>query len=66
MELNSLQNRTAGQEKPPGPPPGGLFLDFFYLLRRLKIPVSITEWLTLMEALDQGHALSSLNVFYYL
>ncbi len=43
-----------------------MFLNFFYLLRRFKVPVSITEWLTLMEALDRGYALSSLNVFYYL
>ncbi|MDY7034158.1 MAG: VWA containing CoxE family protein, partial [Thermodesulfobacteriota bacterium] len=30
------------------------------------MPVSITEWLALMEALSQGFAFSSLNTFYYL
>ncbi len=43
-----------------------MFLDFFYALKKHKVPVSLTEWLTLMEALDQGHALSSLDVFYHL
>lgn len=43
-----------------------MFLNFFYLLRRFKVPVSITEWLTLMEALNRGFALSSLDAFYYL
>ncbi|NLX90187.1 MAG: VWA domain-containing protein [Firmicutes bacterium] len=43
-----------------------MFLDFFYALRREGIPVSITEWLTLMEALSLGLANSSLTGFYYL
>lgn len=43
-----------------------VFLDLFYSLRQLKVPVSITEWMTLMEALSQGHAKSSLTSFYYL
>ncbi|OGW12346.1 MAG: hypothetical protein A3G93_00795 [Nitrospinae bacterium RIFCSPLOWO2_12_FULL_45_22] len=43
-----------------------MFIDFFYALRQRKVPVSITEWMTLMEALVQGHALSDLQVFYYL
>jgi uncharacterized protein with von Willebrand factor type A (vWA) domain len=43
-----------------------LFLDLFYTLRQLKVPVSVTEWMTLMEALDQGLAGSSLTNFYYL
>jgi len=43
-----------------------LFLNFFYTLRELKVPVSITEWMTLMEALHQGHAQSSLTSFYFL
>lgn len=43
-----------------------MFLNFFYSLKRFKVPVSPTEWLVLMEALDRGFALSSLNVFYYL
>ncbi|MGD9124544.1 MAG: VWA domain-containing protein [Desulfarculaceae bacterium] len=43
-----------------------MFLDLFYSLRQLKVPVSVTEWMTLMQALDQGHAHSSLTSFYYL
>lgn len=43
-----------------------MFLNFFYELKRFKVPVSITEWLTLMEALNRGYARSSLDAFYYL
>lgn len=43
-----------------------MFLDLFYTLRTLKVPVSITEWMTLVQALDQGYAKSSLTSFYYL
>lgn len=43
-----------------------MFINFFYLLRKAGIPVSITEWMTLMEALGQGMAASSLTSFYYL
>lgn len=43
-----------------------MFTDFFYLLRREGIPVSITEWMTMMEALAVGLAGSSLSGFYYL
>ena len=43
-----------------------VFLDLFYTLRQLKVPVSITEWMALMEALDKGLARSSLTSFYYL
>jgi len=43
-----------------------LFLDFFYTLRQLKVPVSVTEWMTLMEAISKGHAKSSLTNFYFL
>ena len=43
-----------------------MFIDFFYLLRKLKVPVSITEWMTLMKALNQGFAFSSITSFYYL
>ena len=42
-----------------------MFTDFFYLLRKRKVPVSITEWMTLMEALSQG-LISNLDDFYYL
>ncbi|NPV27132.1 MAG: VWA domain-containing protein [Firmicutes bacterium] len=43
-----------------------MFSDFFFLLREYGIPVSINEWMTLMEALDQGLAGASLTGFYYL
>ncbi|NLM20233.1 MAG: VWA domain-containing protein [Peptococcaceae bacterium] len=43
-----------------------MFTNFFYQLREEGIPVSITEWMTLMEALYAGLANSSLTGFYYL
>lgn len=43
-----------------------MFIDFFYLLRSHGIPVSLIEWMTLMEALEKGLANSSLTSFYYL
>lgn len=42
-----------------------MFTDFYYLLRKRKVPVSITEWMTLMEALSQG-LVTNLDEFYYL
>ena len=42
-----------------------MFTDFFYTLRRKKVPVTLTEWMTLMEALSKGY-ISSLDEFYYL
>lgn len=42
-----------------------MFTDFFYLLRRKRIPVTLTEWMTLMEALAKGH-IANLDDFYYL
>lgn len=43
-----------------------MFLDFFYTLRRYKIPVSITEWMVCMQALNAGFAYASLERFYTL
>lgn len=43
-----------------------MFTDFFYTLKKYKVPVSITEWMALMEALDRGFAAGSLTGFYYL
>ena len=43
-----------------------MFINFFYLLRSYGVPVSITEWMTLMEALGKGLAASSLMGFYHL
>ncbi len=43
-----------------------MFIGFFFTLRKYKVPVSITEWLCLMEALEKDFAHSSLTDFYYL
>lgn len=43
-----------------------MYTNFFYALRREGVPVSITEWMTLMEALSVGLAESSLVGFYFL
>jgi hypothetical protein len=42
-----------------------MFIDFFYTLRKRKVPVSFTEWMTLMEAVAQGH-INDLDEFYFL
>ena len=42
-----------------------VFTDFFYILRKRKVPVSITEWMTLMEALARGY-IGNLDDFYFL
>ena len=41
-----------------------MFIDFFYTLRNKGIQVSLGEWLTLQDALDQGLCESSLSKFY--
>ncbi|MFZ5634669.1 MAG: vWA domain-containing protein [Bacillota bacterium] len=43
-----------------------MFTGFFYTLKDEKVPVTPTEWMTLMDALDRGLAGSSLSGFYYL
>ncbi|MFZ5596280.1 MAG: vWA domain-containing protein [Bacillota bacterium] len=43
-----------------------MFSGFFYTLLDEKVPVTPTEWMTLMEALDKGLAGNSLSGFYYL
>ncbi|MBN1375591.1 MAG: VWA domain-containing protein [Dehalococcoidia bacterium] len=42
-----------------------MFTPFFYALKNKKVPVSITEWMILMEALEKG-LVDNLNDFYYL
>ncbi len=42
-----------------------MFIDFFYLLRKKGVPVSITEWMTFIEALYNGYFQASLNHLYY-
>lgn len=43
-----------------------MFTDFFYTCRAKGLRVTLSEWLTLQEALDRGLAGSSLTQFYYL
>lgn len=43
-----------------------MFLSFFQFLRSYGLQVSMTEWLTLMEALEKGLHASSFTGFYYL
>ncbi len=41
-----------------------MFTDFFYILRKHKVPVSLTEWMVLMQALDGGY-IGNLDDFYF-
>ncbi len=43
-----------------------MFIDFFLLLRHHGIPASLSEFMTLMQALDQGLARADLDTFYHL
>jgi uncharacterized protein with von Willebrand factor type A (vWA) domain len=43
-----------------------VFAGFFLELRRAKVPVSLREYLTLLEAMKQGLAEHSVDDFYYL
>ena len=43
-----------------------MFAEFFYLLRARGLDVSLSEWLTLLEALERGLHRSSLTGFYQL
>ena len=43
-----------------------MFEDFLYLLRRNGLKVSLTEWMALMEALDQGLHEATFSGFYHL
>lgn len=43
-----------------------MFIDFFLQLRDADIPCSLREYLTLVEAVDAGHAAFDLEGFYYL
>ncbi len=43
-----------------------MFINFLYELKNMGVPVSLIEWMTLMEALNKGLAFSSLSEFYYL
>ncbi len=43
-----------------------MLIDFFFALKAAKVPVSIQEFLTLLEALQRGVIAPSLDDFYYL
>jgi uncharacterized protein with von Willebrand factor type A (vWA) domain len=43
-----------------------MLIDFFYALKKSKVPVSIQEFLTLLEALKKQVISPSINDFYYL
>ena len=43
-----------------------MLIDFFFTLKNAKVPVSIKEFLTLLEAMEQGVGGQSLDDFYYL
>jgi uncharacterized protein with von Willebrand factor type A (vWA) domain len=43
-----------------------MLIDFFFTLRDAKVPVTINEFLTLLEALEKGVVSPSLDEFYYL
>ena len=42
-----------------------MFIDFFYTLKAKGLDISMTEWLTFMEALDKGLVDSNFSQFYY-
>lgn len=43
-----------------------MLIDFFYLLKEAGLPVSTTEYLALLEALDKRVVTTSIDDFYYL
>ena len=43
-----------------------MLIDFFFILKDAKIPVSIKEFLTLLEAMQQGVVGASIDEFYFL
>ena len=43
-----------------------MLIDFFYTLRAAKLPVSVKEFLTLLEALEAGVVDGSVDEFYFL
>jgi len=43
-----------------------VFIDFFFKLKEARLPVSLREYLTLIEAMDNGLADHNVDHFYYL
>src|SRR5262252_8697402 len=55
--------RRAGARTPQGPP---MFVTFFHGLKSAGVPVTLREYLTLMEAMEGDLALRRVEDFYYL
>lgn len=51
------------QPRPASAPNEALFLEFFYLLRKVGVPVTAREWLTFVEAMSLGLVAADLNRF---
>ena len=43
-----------------------MFIDFFFELKKGKVPVTLKEYLTLLEAVKEGVAEYNVENFYYL
>ena len=43
-----------------------MFVDFFLSLKKAKVPVTLREYLTLMEGMEKGVADYNVNDFYFL
>ena len=43
-----------------------MFTEFFYMLKAKGLEISMTEWITFMDALDKGLSGGSFTNFYYL
>ena len=43
-----------------------MLFDFFFTVRKAGVPVSVKEYLTLLEALDKGVVYGSVDDFYAL
>ena len=43
-----------------------MFANFFYICKAKGLNITLSEWLTLQDALDKGLCESSLTQFYYL
>ena len=60
--LERLQRLARGAR----PAPAVVLFDFFFAVREAGVPVSVKEFLTLLEALDKGVVYGSVDDFYTL
>src|SRR5215472_232249 len=60
-----LRGEGQGEERTPNPPLA-MFFSFFAELREAKVPVSLREYLTLMEAMERRVAAFDVEEFYFL